>query len=138
MADITITAANVLYTSGGVKHTGTAGAAITAGQCVYLDSATSTIKLAQCDGSAAEAAAVGIALHAAGIGQPITYAGQDAVINIGGTTAKTTTYLVSAAAGGVAPQADITTSTHRITRLGYATATDGSFVVDLKVTGVQV
>lgn len=136
MADITITAANVLFTSGN-KLTGVAGASVTAGQAVYLDSAAGTLKLAQCDGTAAEADAVGIALHAAGTNQPLTYAAHGSVINIGGTTAKTTTYMVSAAAGGVAPQADIV-STNKITRLGYATDTAGAFVVDIRNTGAVV
>jgi hypothetical protein len=108
MADLTVTAASVLLTSGSVES-GTAGAAITAGQALYKDSTDSySLKLAQADGTAAEADAVGIALHAAGDGQPIAYARTGAVINIGATTAKTTTYVVSATAGGVAPQADLT------------------------------
>lgn len=136
MADLSITAANVLFTSG-TKTTGVAGAAVTAGQALYLDTTTNTLKLAQCDGTAAEVAAVGIALHAAGSGQPLTYAGQGSVINIGGTTAKTTAYMVSATAGGVAPQADLD-SGKRICYLGYATATDGTFVVNIKNAGASV
>lgn len=131
MADLTITAANVLFTSG-TKETGTAGASLTAGQCLYLDSATQTLKLAQCT-SAAAADAVGIALHAAGSGQPIVYARSGSVIVIGATTVKTTTYHVSAAAGAIAPQADLV-STNKIVRLGYATDTTGTFAVDIKNT----
>lgn len=130
MADLTITAASVL--SATLKKTGTAGAAITAGQSLYLDSATSTLKLAQCDGTAAEADVVGIALHAAASGQPVAYAVDGATMNIGATTAKTTTYMLSAAAGGIAPAADIVTSTHRLVQIGYATATDGSFTVHIR------
>lgn len=136
MADLTVTAASVLFTSG-TKITGVAGASITAGQCVYVDTAN-LVKLAQCDGTAAEADAVGIALNAAGTGQTVAYATSGSIINIGATTAKTTTYLVAETAGGVAPQADISTSTRKITRLGYATATDGTFVVDIKNTGAVV
>lgn len=136
MADLVITAANVLWTSG-EKKTGVAGATVTAGQPVYLDSATSTLKLAQCDGTAAETAAVGIALHAAGANQPLVYAAQGAVINIGATTSKATTYMVGAAAGGVAPQADLIGG-NRITRLGYATDAVGAFVVDIKDVGATV
>lgn len=135
MADITITAANVLKTAASVQ-VGTAGATITAGQCVYLDSTDSKLKLAQCDGTAAEAAAVGIALHGALANQPLAYA-TNSTINIGGTTSKATTYCVSAAAGGVAPQADLV-SGNRISVLGYATATDGSFVVSLQNRGITV
>jgi len=134
MADLTITAGNVLFTTG-TKADGVAGAAITAGQALYLDSTTTTLKLAQSDGTAAEVAAVGIALNAAGSGQTVVYAQNGSVINIGATTAKSTTYHVSTAAGGVAPQADV--STNRICRLGYATATDGTFVVDIKNLGVS-
>ena len=136
MADLTVTATSVLFTSGN-KLTGVAGEALTAGQSVYLKASDGKIWKAQADGTAAEADAVGIALHAAGAGQPITYAGHGSVINIGATTAKTTTYMVSAAAGGVAPQADLTAA-QLIVRLGYATATDGTFVVDIKNTGAAV
>lgn len=136
MADITVTAANVIYSSGATA-TGTAGATVTAGQVVYLDATTSTLKLAQADGTAAEVAAVGIALHAALSGQPLKYAVDESTINIGGTTSKATTYCVSAAAGGVAPQADLT-SGQRICTIGYATATDGTFVVKIRNRGVAV
>lgn len=136
MADLTITAANVLFTSG-TKETRNAGASITAGQAVYLDSATDTYKLAQCDGTAAEYAVRGIALHAAGTGQPLTIALTGAVINIGATTAKTTTYVLSAAAGGVAPQADLT-SGQRIVRIGHAQGTTGVLLVDIRDTGAAV
>lgn len=136
MADLTVTAASVLFTSG-TKETGVAGATVTAGQALYLDSATNTLKLAVAT-SAAPADAVGIALHAAGSGQPVTYAKHGSLINIGATTAKTTTYMVSAAAaGGIAAQADLA-STNKIVRLGYATATTGDFVVDIKNTGAAV
>ena len=136
MADLTITPANVLFIDGS-KITGVAGAAITAGQSLYNDGTTSTLKLAQCDGTAAEAAVLGIALHAAGIGQPMTYAAHGSRINIGGTTVKTTTYMVAATAGGVAPQADLI-STQRIVRIGYATDAAGAFTVDIKNTGAVV
>jgi hypothetical protein len=136
MADLTVTPGSVLFTSG-TKVTGTAGAAVTAGQAVYSDSTTSTLKLAQADGTAAEAAVVGVALHAAGSGQPLVYAAQGSLINIGATTSTATTYVASATAGGVAPQADLV-STNKITRIGYATAADGSFVVDIKATGATV
>lgn len=137
MADLTVTAGSVLFSSG-TQITGTAGEAVTAGQPVYLKSSDSRLWLAQRDGTAAEAAAVGIALHAAGAAQPLTYAATGSTINIGATTAKTTTYFVGSAAGGISPQADVSTSGHYIVRLGYATATDGTFVVDIRNTGATV
>jgi hypothetical protein len=136
MADLTITAASVLLVSG-TKEAGTAGATITAGQALYLDSATNTLKLAQADGTAAEADVIGIALHAALAGQPIVYAKNGASMNIGATTAKTTAYVLSALAGAICPQADLV-STNKIVYLAYATATDGSVVLNVRNTGAVV
>lgn len=131
MADLSITAASVVHTSGPSDH-GTAGATITAGQGLYKDASDSNkLKLAQSDGTAAEADAVGVALHAALSGQPIRYATTGAVLNIGATTSKTAPYVVSTAAGGIAPLADLT-SGHRIVYLGFAPATDGTFHVLIK------
>jgi hypothetical protein len=137
MADITITAANVLLTSGR-SDTGTAGATITAGQPIYLDASDSNkAKLAQCDGTAAEVDAVGIALHAATTGQPIRWAVSGSTINIGATTAKNLAYVVSATAGGVAPSTDLD-SGKRITWLGYATGTSGVMVLNISNHGTTV
>jgi hypothetical protein len=134
MADITVVAATVAWASGAIQS-GTAGETITAGMPVYLKTSDSRLWKAQCDGTAAEAAAVGISLHASLAGQPLAYAGNGSVINIGGTTAKTV-YVVSAAAGAVAPIADLVTGNY-ITRLGHASGTSGSvFTVDINATGV--
>lgn len=106
MADISITATNVISTTGAVYGSGTTGAAVTAGQALYLDSNTNTLKLAITT-SAAAADAVGIALHAAGSGQPMKYqtAGD---ITIGGTIVAGQTYVTSTTAGGIAPVTDAT------------------------------
>jgi hypothetical protein len=135
MADITQTAANVINATATVAS-GIAGETVTAGMVLYLKAADSRLWKAQCDGAAAEAVAVGIALHAALAGQPLSYASAGP-INIGGTTSKATVYVVSAAAGAVAPLADLTSGQY-ITQLGYATATDGSFVVKIVSHGVTV
>jgi hypothetical protein len=45
MADLTITAANVLASGQATKETGVAGATITAGQPVYKEAATGLFKL---------------------------------------------------------------------------------------------
>lgn len=108
MANLTVTAANVQPTTSTITKTGIAGAAITAGQSVYLDATTKTIKLADADASVAAAAGVGIALNNAASGQPVTYA-VSGPINMGATLVKGTTYVVSATAGGVAPQSDLST-----------------------------
>ena len=134
MADITITAANVVKTSADTI-TGTAGETITAGMAVYLKASDGRYWKAQADGTAAEATVVGVALHAALAGQPLTIA-TSGTINIGATTAKVF-YYVSATAGGIAPVADLTSGQY-ISSVGYATATDGSFVVKPSVTGATV
>ena len=108
MADLNVaTPANVAAASGAVIRAVTAGATITQGQVVYQDSTDSNkYKLAQCDTTAAEAAAVGIALNAASDGQPlriITSGGidPDATVVVGEV------YMVSATAGGIAPIIDL-------------------------------
>lgn len=122
MADLIITAASVLSGSGAKIRYGTAGASLTAGQVLYYDTATSTYKLADND-SATEAvrSPVGIALHAAGSGQPITVqtAGP---ITIGATVAVGVVYCLSSTAGGIAPSADIATGDYN-SILGIATST---------------
>ena len=107
MADVAITAANVAKVSGSTTtDTGIAGATITAGQLVYLDSGTNTIKLADSNLSQAAANTIGIALHGSLSGQPIQYAiGGD--ITIGGTVTVAGVYVTSANAGGLAPVADL-------------------------------
>lgn len=136
MADLTITAANVVPTTV-TQLSGIAGATVTAGQALYLDSTVGTLKLALAAGTAAQADVVGIALHGALTGQPLVYASQGSTLNIGATTAKTTAYVLSATAGGIAPQADLV-STNKIVYLGYATATTGAFVVNLRNTGAVI
>jgi hypothetical protein len=121
MADLTITAANVLAGSGSKKVNGTAGATVTAGQVVYLDSATDTYKLADNDsGTAAVRSPAGIALHASLSGQPLTILTAGS-ITIGATTAIGTVYCLSSTAGGICPSADIATGDYN-TILGIGTS----------------
>lgn len=124
MANLTVTAASVQPTTTTIYKTGIAGAAITAGQSVYLDATTKTIKLADADLSVAAATGVGIAINNAASGQPVTYAIGGQIV-MGATLTKGTTYVVSATAGGVAPQADLTTGA-TINILG--TAVDATYL----------
>jgi hypothetical protein len=106
MADLSITAANVATVTGGSTSSGTAGVTITAGQLVYLDSVSSTIKLADANASITAADCVGVALHGSLAGQPIVYqTGGD--YTTGGTNTVGEVYVVSATAGGIAPRADL-------------------------------
>jgi hypothetical protein len=129
MADLTITPASVLPGSGAAKVNGTAGATITAGQVVYLDSSDNKYKLADNDSAtAAVRSPAGIALHAASSGQPLTIqtAGP---ITIGATVAVGIVYCLSSTAGGICPNADIAAGDYN-TIIGIGTSTT---VIDVKL-----
>lgn len=132
MAALTVTATSVVHVSGSVTQE-VIGETITAGQCVYRKAADNRMWKAQSDGTAAEAAAVGIALTGGAAGQPCLVAGSGAAINIGATTEKVH-YFVHTTAGGVGLQGDISSGNY-ITRLGYSLTTDGVFYVDIRATG---
>jgi hypothetical protein len=135
MADLTVTATSVVQTAAQTA-TGTAGETILAGEAVYLKAADSRLWKAQADGTTEEATAVGVALNGGGAAQPIVYA-FGGTINIGATTVKTTTYVLSALAGKICPQADLV-STNKIVRIGHATDAVGAFIVDIRNTGAVV
>lgn len=120
MADISITAANVVAGSAKTVE-GTAGATITAGQVLYLDSADNRYKLADCDsGTAAARTPAGIALNGASTGQPVEVLTKGA-ITIGGTVTAGVAYYLSPNAGGICPVADLLTGDYP-TIMGIATS----------------
>jgi len=132
MAVLTITAASVAPGTGAKTKSGTAGAAITQGQPVYLDS--TTIKLMPADADVlASAAVVGIALNAASTGQPVTYQ-TSGPITIGATVATGTAYYASTTTGGVCLESDLASGDFA-TFLGFATSTT-VISVDIKAAGV--
>ena len=134
MVDITITATNVTKGTGAtLNQTYYAGESITAGQCVYKKASDGKLWKAQCDGTAAEAAAIGIALHAASADQPLAIQ-TGGTINIGATVVVGTIYVVSGTAGGIAPWADLAT-TNYVTILGYG-ATASTITMDINATGI--
>ena|SRR6056297_2180793 len=109
MADITITAANVL-SSGTAFIQGTAGATITAGQVLYKDTADSKYKLADADGaSALIQTAAGIACNGASDGQPVNFVKLDADFTIGATVSEGVAYYLSETPGGICPRGDVST-----------------------------
>jgi hypothetical protein len=110
MADITVTAANVVASNAAKRGNGVAGATITAGQAVYKDAADSSkLKLADANASAASADPVGIALHGASSGQPLQYVEEDPDFTPGATLTTGAVYVLSGTPGGIAPVADLTT-----------------------------
>ncbi len=129
MADLVITAASVLPGSGAKKINGTAGVAVTAGQVLYLEAATNTLKLADNDSATAGVRVpVGIALHAAAAGQPLTYLAAGP-ITIGATVAVGIVYILSSTAGGIAPVADVGAGDYNSV-IGIGTSTS---VIDVKI-----
>lgn len=107
MAALTITAANVSWTSGPVDHGCIAGEAFAAGAAVYL-SASGTWLKAQGDGTAVEAGSLGVGLAlgtADAAGARVSVARPGAVVAIGTGTAGVI-YIIGDTAGGVHPSTD--------------------------------
>lgn len=129
MADLTITAANVVAGSGSKKATGTAGATITAGQVVYFDTTDSKYKLADTDSAtAAVRSPAGIALNGASNNQPLTVL-TSGPVTIGATVAVGDVYYLSGTAGGLAPFADVAAGDYPCI-IGICTSTS---VLDVKI-----
>lgn len=123
MADITITATSVAPSANSTTAPGVAGATITAGQVVYLDSSDGRFKLADANSAtAAVRSPYGIALNGAASGQPCTVL-RSGPITIGATLTAGTAYYMSNTAGGICPVADVTgTGTYPVI-VGIATST---------------
>lgn len=130
MTDITITSTSVKPGLNAALDTGSAGAAVTAGQAVYRDSGA--YKLTDNNLTAAEAA-VGIAVSGAASGQPLVVqtSGQ---LSMGATLTKGAAYYASATAGGICLFADLVTG-DAVILLGIAVSTS---VLDLHVVNTGV
>ena len=119
MAALSLTAAQVLLVSGPTKS-GIFGATITQGQAVYFAS-DGKWKLAQCDGTAAEAGAdgYGIALSGGSDGQMGVVALPGAKVTLGAAAAPAAgeVYCIGATAGAINPKSDVITTTNKVTAL---------------------
>lgn len=136
MADISITAANVLPGSNARTENGTFGATVTQGQAVYLDASDGKYKLADNDNAtAAVRRPRGIVLNAGSNGQPGTIQ-TSGDITIGGTLTPGTVYVLSSTPGGIAPQADLA-SGDDVVILGVATSTT-ALALDIQISGVTL
>ena len=114
MAAISITAANVIKSTGAMVETGISGATITAGQLVYKKASDSKFYLADGDSVSVAADAEvdnvhGIALHGASASQPLTVQ-KSGNITIGGTVAVGEVYALDCVAGGIIPESEIATT----------------------------
>jgi hypothetical protein len=119
MADVSITAANVLAGANAIIENGRAGATITAGQALYKEAATGKWKLADSNSATAEAKTPGgLALNGAADGQPLAVL-KKGDITIGGTVVAGTSYYLSETAGGIQPVGDLA-SGELVTLIGVA------------------
>lgn len=112
MANLSITAGNVLPGANAKIEQGIAGAALTAGQPVYQDSADSNRLKPAAANNAATANVVGIVLQNVGSGQRVEYVREDDDFSPGATLSLAAagdrgTYVLAATAGMVAPVADL-------------------------------
>jgi hypothetical protein len=108
MAAYSVTAANVLASASAKVADGVAGATITAGQPVYIDSGNGgVLKLSDANAAAPANTVDGISLNAASSGQPIRYCRQDPSFTPGFTIAAGAVVVVGEAAGALAPVGDL-------------------------------
>ena len=123
MGDVSITPGNVVAGADADYYRGTAGATITAGQVVYLDSTDNTLKLAESDASAAAARVKGLALHGASADQPLRcQTGGTIVLGAAAAPVLGRSYMLSETAGGIAPIEDLALGDMYGTHLGFGVA----------------
>lgn len=130
-ADVTITAANVIPGPNADTTVGVAGATITAGQIVYLESSSNTWKLADADASAATSGsggALGLAAGGASAGQSFVVVLSDDNLTVGGTLSMAAPiYVLSGTAGGIAPIADLAAADYPVVLLIARSTTKAVF-----------
>lgn len=112
-ADKSVTAANVLASTSASISSGFAGEAVTAGQPVFKDVATGKWLLSDANVTA-KAKVDGVTLHAAALNQPLQVVTKDPDFTPGITIASGETIVLSATAGAVCPDADITSTGKKI------------------------
>lgn len=122
MADLVITAANVVPVSGYTYEASyLAGVSLVRGDTAYLDSSTNTMKKADCNDTAATAAIAGVVLNDAGANQPVTVL-TSGDLGMGAILTQGEIYVLSANPGKIAPEGDLS-SGHRVVLVGVATST---------------
>lgn len=123
MADLAVTAANVVLSGTGQKtFSGNAGETIAAGKGVYLDPTTKKWQLADSNSATAAARhAGGVALNSASLNQPINVLGSGSYVS-GATMTAGVAYYLSDTPGGICPVADVG-SGEFVCLMGIATST---------------
>lgn len=136
MADLSITPQNVqLMASSTQTVRGIYGETVTQGQAVYLKESDGRWWKADADLSTAAAAAGGIALTPGAAGETgiIVTSGK---MDVGATLTVGEIYVLSSTAGGICPEADLSTG-ENVTILGVASAAD-TLDVQIKAFGVPI
>jgi len=131
MADLSITAANIVLVSGDTA-TKNAAEAVTAGNWLYAPTST-TVGVAS-NGAVAKQTVVGLALNSAGVGQPVTYALPGSVVTFGAILSVATWYVLSAS-GATSPVADQTSADY-VSLVGYGLTT-ANMQLRIVNTGLQ-
>jgi hypothetical protein len=110
MAILSIT--SILVDSPAGEGSFVSGEAIEDGEVVYLDSVTGKVKLAFCNGTAAQATATGFALNSAILGQPLTISNlQVMTINTG--AAPSILYFLAATPGKIFLESDLVATNYK-------------------------
>ncbi len=139
MADISITAANVVPGSNSNQVVGLAGETIAQGKVVYRSSTTGKWMLADSNAGTAEARGsdvsnVGIALTGSSLNQPIVVH-KSGDLTVGATMTAGIPYFLSDTPGGICPIADVGSGEY-VVQLGISTSTT-VLAVAPKYTGVS-
>lgn len=134
MADYTVTASSVSG-SGGSRKWYKAGEALDAGMPVYQHTDNRAYKAL--NDTAAHAAVVGIALNSADAQDQYVQVQAGGSITTGANsfTNKAETVYLSGTAGGMCPEADLTSSTY-VTLIGLSGAADNVLNVNITATGL--
>lgn len=133
MADLTITAANVAAAASATIVNGSAGATVTAGQAVYLDTNTNTYKLSDADASSTTGRVDGVALNGAASGQPLRVITRGD-LTAGATLAVGEIYVISGTAGAICPVGDYATGDY----LGLIGIARTTAILDVLIHNVGV
>lgn len=107
-ADLSITTTSFVTGANAKVVAGKAGGTLTIGQPLYFDSTAQSWKAADADASETTAAVAGLAASAAASGQTVLVVLYDDDLTLGATLSLSApVYVLSSAAGGIAPVGDI-------------------------------
>lgn len=135
MADLSITAANVVAASSATVIRGVAAETVTAGKVMARNAAGGFVLADSNSATAATRAAIGIALNGASAGQPLSVISEGA-LTAGATLTPGTDYWLSDTPGGLCPRADLASGEYPVL-VGVATSAS-VLSVDIRNSGVAL